>query len=208
MQSWRISKTCVSRPIGGRRRRPPPLCPRCRPHRCRASYQLSGGCAEPPARDTGLACGSRPHTKPTTSRSRGGQRFGADVRTTVLSTQRMPETYPLQRACLGVGFIIAHRVSPPDAEMIAAQFGTRPANGITHQIDYTSGFSDKGSIRRVDKFHVHLNEFREFVPGQAALKCIAQALHDRPCLSRHPGTHYALTNCRSLTTAAATLLPR
>jgi hypothetical protein len=60
-----------------------------------------------------------------------------------------------------------------DAEMIAAQFGTRPANDITHQIDYASGISEKGSIRRVDKFHVHPNEFREFVPGQAAIKCVA-----------------------------------
>jgi Type IV secretion-system coupling protein DNA-binding domain len=93
--------------------------------------------------------------------------------TIVLSTQHMPETYALQQACLGAGLIVAHRVSAPDAEMIAAQFGTRPANDITHQIDYASGVSEKGSIRRVDKFHVHPNELREFVPGQAALKCVA-----------------------------------
>ena len=91
-----------------------------------------------------------------------------------LSTQHMPETYPLQAACLGAGLIVAHRVAAPDAEMIAAQFGTRPATDITHQIDYASGFSDKGSVKRVDKFHVHPNELREFVPGQAALKSVVK----------------------------------
>jgi hypothetical protein len=94
--------------------------------------------------------------------------------TIVLSTQHMPETYPLQAACLGAGLIIAHRVAAPDAEMIAAQFGTRPATDITHQIDYTSGASDQGSIRHVDRFHVHPNELREFAPGQAAIKCVAR----------------------------------
>jgi hypothetical protein len=88
----------------------------------------------------------------------------------VISTQHMPESVELQSACLGAGLVIAHRVAAPDAEMIAAQFGTRPSTDVTHQIDYVSGSTDKGSIRRVDKFQVHPNELREFEPGQAALK--------------------------------------
>lgn len=94
--------------------------------------------------------------------------------TIVLSTQHMPETYPLQAACLGAGLIIAHRVAAPDAQIIAAQFGTRPATDTTHQIDYANGFSEQGSVRRVDKFHVHPNELREFMPGQAAIKCVSR----------------------------------
>jgi hypothetical protein len=94
--------------------------------------------------------------------------------TIILSTQHMPEAYPLQAACLGAGLIVAHRVAAPDAQMIAAQFGTRPATDTTHQIDYASGFSEQGSVRRVDKFNVHPNELREFVPGQAAIKCVTR----------------------------------
>jgi hypothetical protein len=37
------------------------------------------------------------------------------------------------------------------------------------------------SIRRVDKFNVHPNELREFVPGQAAIKCVA---HQRYTIAR------------------------
>jgi hypothetical protein len=91
----------------------------------------------------------------------------------VISTQHMPETFPLQEACLGAGLLIVHRVATQDAELIAAQFGTRQATDVTHQIDYATGFSEKGSIRRVDKYNVHPNEFRELMTGQAALKSVS-----------------------------------
>jgi TraM recognition site of TraD and TraG len=92
----------------------------------------------------------------------------------VVSTQHMPVGEELQSACLGAGLLIAHRVAAPDAELIAAQFGTRSASDVTHQIDYETGSAPKGSIRRVDKFHVHPNELREFEPGQAAFKSAAR----------------------------------
>jgi hypothetical protein len=68
--------------------------------------------------------------------------------------------------------LIVHRVEAEDAEAIAAQFGTRRATDVTHQIDYATGFSEKGSIRRVDRYHVHPNEFRSFTVGQAAVKSV------------------------------------
>lgn len=91
---------------------------------------------------------------------------------TVISTQYLPETTSLRKACLGAGLLVVHRVEAEDAEAIAAQFGTRRATDVTHQIDYTSGYSEKGSIRRVDKYNVHPNEFRSFTVGQAAVKLV------------------------------------
>jgi Type IV secretion-system coupling protein DNA-binding domain len=94
---------------------------------------------------------------------------------TVVSTQYLPETTALRKACLGAGLLIVHRVEAEDAEAIAAQFGTRRASDVTHQVDYLTGFSEKGSIRRVDKYNVHPNEFRSFAVGQAALKSVPKA---------------------------------
>ncbi len=93
---------------------------------------------------------------------------------TVISTQYLPETISLRKACLGAGLLVVHRVEAEDAEAIAAQFGTRTATDITNQIDYVSGFSEKGSIRRVDKYNVHPNELRTFDVGQAAVKSVPQ----------------------------------
>jgi hypothetical protein len=92
----------------------------------------------------------------------------------VISTQYLPETVPLRKACLGAGLLVVHRVAAEDAEAIAAQFGTRRATEVTHQVDYGTGFSEKGSIRRVDKYNVNPNEFRSFTAGQAALKSVAK----------------------------------
>jgi Type IV secretion-system coupling protein DNA-binding domain len=94
------------------------------------------------------------------------------VMPTVISTQYLPETTALRKACLGAGLLIVHRVEAEDAEAIAAQFGTRRATDVTHQIDYATGYSEKGSIRRVDKFNVHPNELRNFTVGQAAIKSV------------------------------------
>lgn len=91
---------------------------------------------------------------------------------TVVSTQYIPETTALRKACLGAGLLIVHRVEAEDAEVIAAQFGTRRATDVTQQIDYETGYSEKGSVRRVDKYNVHPNEFRSFVTGQAAYKSV------------------------------------
>lgn len=92
----------------------------------------------------------------------------------VISTQYLPETTSLRKACLGAGLIIAHRVEAEDAEAIAAQFGTRRATETTHQVDYETGFSEKGTIKRVDKYNVHPNELRNFMVGQAAIKSVPQ----------------------------------
>jgi Type IV secretion-system coupling protein DNA-binding domain len=91
---------------------------------------------------------------------------------TVISTQFLPETMSLRKACLGAGLLIVHRVEAEDSEPIAAEFGTRRASEITNVIDYKTGFSEKGSHRRVQQFNVHPNELRNFRTGQAAFKSV------------------------------------
>jgi hypothetical protein len=91
---------------------------------------------------------------------------------TVISTQYLPESTPLRKACLGAGLLVVHRVEAEDAEAIAAQFGTRRATEVTSQVDYETGFSEKGSIRRVDKYNVHPNEIRNFKVGQVAVRSV------------------------------------
>jgi hypothetical protein len=93
---------------------------------------------------------------------------------TVISTQFLPETTSLRKACLGAGLLIVHRVEAEDAEAIAAQFGTRRAMELTNQIDFETGFSEKGSARRVDKYNVNPNELRNFKTGEAAFKSVAK----------------------------------
>ncbi|MGC2372859.1 MAG: type IV secretion system DNA-binding domain-containing protein [Solirubrobacteraceae bacterium] len=91
---------------------------------------------------------------------------------TVISTQYIPVTVSLRKACLGAGLLIVHRLEAEDAEVIATQFGTRRATEVTHQVDYGTGFSEKGSMRRVERFNVHPNELRNLQTGQAAIKSV------------------------------------
>jgi hypothetical protein len=96
---------------------------------------------------------------------------------TVVSTQFLPETVPLRKAVLGSGLLIAHRVEGEDAEAVANQFGTRRGGELTSQVDFASGISEKGSLRRVERYLVHPNELRNFTKGQAALRSVAQGRH-------------------------------
>jgi len=96
---------------------------------------------------------------------------------TVISTQFVPEVPSLRKSCLSAGLLLVHRVEAEDAEAVAAQFGTRPSTDVTHQIDYGSGYSEKGSIRRVDKYNVHPNEIRTFDTGQVAYKSVPRKAH-------------------------------
>ena len=90
----------------------------------------------------------------------------------VVSTQYLPETVPLRKAFLGAGLLIVHRIEAEDSEVIAQQFGTRRGSEVTHQVDYGTGFSEKGTVKRVEKYNVNPNELRSFTVGQAALKSV------------------------------------
>jgi hypothetical protein len=90
----------------------------------------------------------------------------------VISTQFLPESVPIRKACLSAGLILSHRVESEDAEVIAGQFGTRHKWDWTLQQDRTTGYAEKGSIRQVDIFNVHPNELREMARGRVAARSV------------------------------------
>jgi hypothetical protein len=95
----------------------------------------------------------------------------------VISTQFIPQTIELRKAALSAGLILAHRVESEDAEAIADQFGTRKRNELTHQIDFETGFAEKGSVRRVDAYNVNPNVLRTLKVGRLALRSVERDRH-------------------------------
>ncbi len=95
----------------------------------------------------------------------------------LLSTQYLPEAIPIRKAALSAGLLVVHRLEAKDAEEIAAQFGTRPTWKVTHQIDWETGTTAKGSIRDVEEYVVHPNTLRRLPVGTAAVRSVATDRH-------------------------------
>lgn len=93
----------------------------------------------------------------------------------VLSTQLLPQDPDLRSAVLQAGLLIAHRLQAADAEEIAAQFGTRSTWKVTHQIDWETAETAKGTIRDVDEYVVHPNTLRQLPQGTAAVRSVQTA---------------------------------
>lgn len=93
----------------------------------------------------------------------------------VLSTQLLPQDPDLRAAVLQAGLLIAHRLQASDAEEIAAQFGTRSSWKVTHQIDWETAQTQKGTIRDVDEYVVHPNTLRNLPQGTAAVRSVQTA---------------------------------
>jgi len=93
----------------------------------------------------------------------------------VLSTQLLPQDPDLRSAVLQAGLLIAHRLQAADAEEIAAQFGTSPSWKVTHQIDWETATTAKGTIRDVDEYVVHPNTLRQLPVGTAAVRSVQTA---------------------------------
>jgi hypothetical protein len=113
----------------------------------------------------------------------------------VVSTQFLPnlnDAPGLRQALLSTGLFIGHQISPEDADIVAALFGTKKAIEVTHQVDYAIGTSEKGSMRRVDEYRVHPNELRDLKQGMAAVRIepgtrrIAIVRVDRPADMENP----------------------
>lgn len=91
----------------------------------------------------------------------------------IVATQFLPsdvDAQPLRHALLSCGLFLSHQCSAEDAETVAAVFGTRRTVEVTHQVDYQTGTSEKGSMRTVDEFRVHPNELRDLARGMAAVR--------------------------------------
>ena len=73
---------------------------------------------------------------------------------------------------LQAGVLVVHRLDAKDAEEIAAQFGTKSTWKVTHQMDWETGSTSKGSVRDVEDYVVHPNTLRRLPVGQAAVRSV------------------------------------
>lgn len=95
----------------------------------------------------------------------------------LLSTQFVPQDPDLKKAVLQAGLLVVHRLEAQDAQDLAAQFGTRPSWKVTHQIDWETGTTAKGSIRDVEEYVIHPNTLRRLPVGTAAIRSVQTDRH-------------------------------
>jgi hypothetical protein len=95
----------------------------------------------------------------------------------ILSTQYLPEAIPIRKAALQAGLLVIHRLEAKDAEDVAAQFGTRSAWKVTHQIEWETGRTEKGSIRDIEEYNVHPNTLRRLAVGEVAVRSVPTDRH-------------------------------
>ncbi|MGI8824373.1 MAG: hypothetical protein ACR2JC_01780 [Chloroflexota bacterium] len=102
----------------------------------------------------------------------GLQLLAREARMSVLvSTQVAPQDPMLRAACMSSGLLIVHRPDPEmDTEALAGVLGTRRTVDTTYQKEFTTGFSEKGSIRQVREYWIHPDQLRNFAPGVTAVK--------------------------------------
>ena len=67
-----------------------------------------------------------------------------------------------------VNTIICHRIKT-DVSDISEWAGTRESIETTNQVDYLTGKSDKGSIKNVNKYHIHPDNIKKLSTGEAYL---------------------------------------
>lgn len=94
---------------------------------------------------------------------------------TLVSTQYVPEKLNIRQAVLQSGLIIAHRLEATDAELVAAQTGTRPRWEPTLQANNDLGPSGLMSLRLTDAYVVHPNDLRSLPRGRAVVRSILRA---------------------------------
>ena len=88
----------------------------------------------------------------------------------VVSTQHIPQTPDLRKSVLGAGALICHKVESEDANDLAEALGTYTRTELTNQLDFDTGYTQKGSIRQVQAYGVHPNELRELKTGYVAIR--------------------------------------
>jgi Type IV secretion-system coupling protein DNA-binding domain len=87
----------------------------------------------------------------------------------VVATQYLPEELAIRKPVLSAGVLIVHRLEAEDADLMAAQFGTHSTTALTAQLDYETGWNEKGSVRWVEEFDMHPNVLKELPVGMAAV---------------------------------------
>jgi Type IV secretion-system coupling protein DNA-binding domain len=87
----------------------------------------------------------------------------------VVATQYLPEEVAIRKPVLSAGVLIIHRLEAEDADLVAAQFGTHSTTAVTAQLDYQTGWNDKGSVRWGEEYDMHPNILKELPVGMAAV---------------------------------------
>jgi hypothetical protein len=88
---------------------------------------------------------------------------------TIVVQQYLPQDPEIRAAVLQAGILMSHRVSADDAEALANELGTRTVPMLTSQVDFVTGETAKGSVRRVEEYRIHPNLFRDLPVGQAVV---------------------------------------
>ena len=101
----------------------------------------------------------------------------------VVATQFLPEDTAVRTPVLQAGTLICHQVAAPDADAIAAEFGTRKVPETTAQVDYETGKAPRGSVRTVEAYHIHPDDLKKLPIGYAAV--YARASQRRTILHIH-----------------------
>lgn len=91
----------------------------------------------------------------------------------VVCTQFLPhkdQAPELRHALLSAGVFCAHQPSADDVDAIAGLFGTKDTIEATQQMDYRTGYSEKGTFKTVKAFRVEPDHIRDLPRGVVAVR--------------------------------------
>lgn len=92
----------------------------------------------------------------------------------VLATQILPDEPMIRKPALQSGVLIVHRLETDDANVLAAQIGTRKVPEHTWAPAQADGETDRLSVRMVDEFLLHPNTVRQLtVSGRVAIRSVS-----------------------------------
>jgi len=104
-------------------------------------------------------------------RFRGGQTTSLTIRRHVRrSCPWSCQPLDLRKSLIGAGLLINHRVESEDANALAEALGTHTRPELTNQLDFETGYTQKGSIRHVQSYRVHPNDLRDLPTGYVAAR--------------------------------------
>lgn len=90
---------------------------------------------------------------------------------TVKDLQKVGEFDITDKIFGNIGNIIVQKVNDKyTAEYIAETFGTKTIFSLSKQIDYESGYSQKGSVSEANEFIAHPQKLKDLLPGEAYVK--------------------------------------
>ncbi|MHB8438508.1 MAG: type IV secretory system conjugative DNA transfer family protein [Acidimicrobiales bacterium] len=88
----------------------------------------------------------------------------------LLSTQFLPEDRDIKQASLQAGVIVAHSLESEDANVVAAQFGTKTVPKLTLHVNWETGDAPDGTTRDVEEYVIHPEKMRSAGVGVAAVR--------------------------------------